>query len=60
MSKLLSLIVAATFAVVAAPSFAASHTGAAMDKKGDAKMEKKEAKKKAPKKKAEKKAEDKK
>jgi hypothetical protein len=58
MSKLLSLIVAATFAVVAVPSYAMKHAGA-MDKKDDAKVEKKEAKKKAPKK-AAKKAEEKK
>ena len=42
MSKLLSMVVAATFALASASAFAASHAGAPMkdEKKGD-KMEKK-------------------
>jgi hypothetical protein len=53
MNKLLSLIVAAMFAVVSASAFAASHTGAPMkdDKKSEKKMEKKEKKAKTEKKK---------
>jgi anaerobic C4-dicarboxylate transporter len=52
MSKLLSLIVAAVFAAVSLPSFAASHAGAQMkdDKKAEKKMEKKEKKAKKAKK----------
>ena len=44
MTKLLSMIVAAMFAVVSVNAFAASHAGA-QEKKGD-KMEKKDEKKK--------------
>jgi hypothetical protein len=59
MSKLLTLIVAAMFAVVSGSSFAASHVGAQMKddtKKSDKKMEKKAKsdKKKASKKKSDK------
>src|SRR5687768_18612458 len=50
MNKLLSVIVAAMFAVVSASAFAASHAGAQM--KDEKKMEKAEKKKAAPKKKA--------
>jgi hypothetical protein len=42
MSKLLTMIVAATFAVVSASAFAASHAGAQM--KDEKKMDKKEGK----------------
>jgi Spy/CpxP family protein refolding chaperone len=49
MNKLLTVIVAAMFAVVSASAFAASHTGAPM--KDDKKMEKKEKKAKTEKKK---------
>jgi hypothetical protein len=44
MTKLLSMIVAATFAVVSLSAGAASHMGAAADKKDDKKMDKMEKK----------------
>jgi ribosomal protein L12E/L44/L45/RPP1/RPP2 len=47
MNKLLSVIVAAMFAVVSASAFAASHAGAQM--KDEKKVEKKEKKEKKPK-----------
>ncbi|HEY8067612.1 MAG TPA: hypothetical protein VIF38_01855 [Burkholderiales bacterium] len=45
MTKLLSMIVAALFAAVSLSAVAASHMGAAADKKDDKKMEKKMDKK---------------